>query len=65
MAWNWLGKSRTVLCGSVAAMLSEHLLNEADTWLPPGYTEQRKAHMTSHQTISKAKQQRVQYAVIG
>lgn len=60
-----MGNPGLCFVGSVAAMLSEHLLNEADTWLPPGYTEQRKAHMTSHQTISKAKQQRVQYAVIG
>lgn len=59
MAWNWLGKSRTVLHGSIAPMLAKFLLNEADTRLPT------RAHMTSHQNIKKAKQQRVRYAVIG
>ena len=34
MAWNWLGKSRTVLHGSIVPMLAEFLLNEADTRLP-------------------------------
>lgn len=63
MAWNWLGKSGTVLCGSVIPTFSEHLLNGADTKLPTGATEQRKAHITSPQSINKAKQQRVQYVV--
>ena len=56
MAWNWLGKSRTMIRGSVAPMLAKFLLNEADTRLPTRDPEQRKAHMTSHQTINKAKQ---------
>lgn len=64
MAWNWLGKSRTMIRGSVAPVLAKFLLNEADTRLPTRDPEQRKANMTSHQTINKAKQQRVQYAVI-
>lgn len=46
----WLGKSGTVLHGSVAPVISEHLLSGADTRLPPGDTEQRKVHMTSLQT---------------
>ena len=45
--------------GSIAPMLAKFLLNEADTRLPT------RAHMTSHQNIKKAKQQRVRYAVIG
>lgn len=48
MAWNWLGKSRTVswlYCTNAAKFLPE----EADTRLPT------RAHMTSHQTIKKAK----------
>lgn len=54
-----------MLHGSIVPMLAEFLFNEADTRLPTRDPEQRKAHMTSHQTINKAKQQRVQYAVIG
>lgn len=47
VACHWLGKSGSLLCGSVAAKLSEHLLAGTDTRLPPGGTEQRKPPVTS------------------